>query len=248
MSPDPPTADQAVTLTATVTDGASVPAGSVQFAIGATVIGTPVAVDSSGVATVTTTFSAAGTQTVLASFTPADPAAVNGAVGTLSLTVLKDPNVSTIPLAATVPPVGTFSFTVDTTNTLTLAVSGNSATAATPSMVVSDTRNTYPGWAVSGQAGDFTGSGTAAGSSISGNQLGWTPTGSSLAPGVMLGGTVTPTSPGLGDAPGFLASAHAGSGYGTSTFGANLTLAIPPQAAMGDYTGALNVTAVTSLS
>jgi phosphate ABC transporter phosphate-binding protein len=249
-SPNPATAGQAVTLTATVTAGSSVPAGSVQFVVGGTLIGLPVALDSNGVATVTTTFSVAGTDTVSAVFTPADSGAVAGATGTFSLTVQKDPNVSTIPLATTVPAVGTFTFTVDTTNTLTLAVSGNSATAATPSMVVSDTRNTYPGWEVSGQAGDFIGSGTAAGSSFSGNQLGWTPTGSSLAPGVTLGGTITPASPGLGSAPAFLASAHAGSGYGSSTFGANLTLAIPPapESAAGNYSSSLTVTAVTSLS
>ena len=50
--------------------------------------------------------------------------------------------------------------------------------------------------------------------------------------------------------PGFLAFAHAGSGYGTSTLGANLSLAIPPapQSAAGSYTSSLTVTAVTSLS
>jgi phosphate ABC transporter phosphate-binding protein len=248
-SPDPATADQAVTLTATVTAGTSVSAGSVQFEVGATAIGPPVAVDSSGVATTTTTFPAAGTETVFVSFTPTDPAAVTPAASTLSLTVLKDPNSGTVPLATTVPAVGAFTLTVDTTDTVTLAVSGNSATAATTPIVVSDTRNTYPGWSVSGQAADFTGSGTAAGSSISGNQLGWTPTGSSLAPGVMLGGTITPAGPGLGTLPRFLAFAHAGSGYGTSTLGANLTLAIPPapESAAGSYTSSLNVTAITSL-
>ena len=137
------------------------------------------------------------------------------------------------------------------TDTVTLVVSGDNATAATTPIVVSDTRNTYPGWVVSGQVDDFTGSGTAAGSSISGNQLGWTPTGSSLAPGVMLGRTVPPADPGLGTVPGFLALAHAGSGsgFGTSTLGANLALAIPPapESAAGSYTSSLNVTAVTSL-
>lgn len=95
--------------------------------------------------------------------------------------------------------------------------------------------------------GITTGSGTAAGASVPGNQLGWTPTASSLAPGVTLGGTVTPAGPGLGTQPGFLAFAHAGSGYGTSTLGASLTLAIPATAAAGDYTGSLTVTAITAL-
>lgn len=246
-SPSPATADHPVTLTATVTAGASVPAGTVEFLAGSTLIGLPVAVDSTGVATTTTTFSAAGTVTVSVTFTPADPAAVTPAGGTLSLTVLKDPDVSTIPLATNVPAVGTFTLTVDTTDTVTLAVNGNTATAAITPVVVSDTRNSYPGWELSGEADDFTGSGTAAGASVPGNQLGWTPTASSLAPGVTLGGTVTPAGPGLGTQPGFLAFAHAGSGYGTSTLGASLTLAIPATAAAGDYTGSLTVTAITAL-
>jgi len=249
-SPNPATAGHAVTLTATVTAGSSVPAGTVQFVAGSTAIGSPTALDSTGVAAVTTTFATAGTATVAASFTPADPAAVIGTSGTLSLTVLKDPNVDTVPLAVAVPAVGTFTLTVDTADTVTLAMSGNTATAATNPIVVSDTRNSFPGWEVSGQAADFIGSGTAAGSSFSGNQLGWTPTGSSLPPGVTLGGTVPPNGPGLGTVPAFLAFAHAGSGDGISMLGADLLLAIPsaPPAAAGSYTSSLTVTAVTALS
>lgn len=249
-SPDPATADQAVTLAATVMTGASVPTGSVQFfEAGGTDIGPPVTLDASGVATTTTTFAAPGTETVSAVFSPADPGVVTSGVGTLSLTVQKDPLVSTVPLAATVPVFGAFSLTVDTADTVTLAVNGNTATAALTPVTVSDTRNSYPGWSVAGQVDDFVGTGAAAGSSISGDQLGWTPTGSSLAPGVTLGAAVVPAAPGLGNAPGFLASAHSGigSGYGTSTFGADLTLVIPAEAAAGSYTGALNVTAVTDL-
>jgi hypothetical protein len=102
--------------------------------------------------------------------------------------VLKNPNSGTVPLAVTVPVSGTFSLTVDSADTVILVVSGNTATAAATPVVVSDTRNTYPGWVVSGQVDDFTNA--AAGTSISGDQLGWMPTGSSLAPGVLLGRTV----------------------------------------------------------
>jgi hypothetical protein len=63
------------------------------------------------------------------------------------------------------------------------------------------------------EAADFTGSGSA---TISGNQLGWMPTDTSLGAGVTLGGTATPASPGLGSTAAVLASAHAGSGTGTS--------------------------------
>jgi hypothetical protein len=76
-----------------------------------------------------------------------------------------------------------------------ITVSGNTGTAATPPIIISDTRNSYPGWSVSCQAGDFTGSGPIAGVSISGNQVGWVPGGSSLAAGVTLGGPVVPAAP-----------------------------------------------------
>jgi hypothetical protein len=153
-----------------------------------------------------------------------------------------------IPLTTTVPVTGAFSLTVDSTDTVTLAVNGNTATAPMTPVVVTDTRNTYPGWAVVGQAADFTGSGTAAGASISGDQLGWVPTGTSLGTNVLLGNAVTPGAPGL-STQSFLASVLAGNGngYGTSTLGANLTLAIPPAAAAGPYTGSLTVTADTTL-
>jgi len=147
----------------------------------------------------------------------------------------------------TVPQSGAFTLTVDTTDTVTLLVSGSSATAATTPVVVSDTRNTFPGWSVSGQGSNWTGSGTAAGATISGNQLGWTPTNNGPLPqGVTLGGTVTPASPGLGTTPAVLASVHAGigNGVGTSTLGANLTLAIPSGQAAGPYSSGLNITAV----
>jgi phosphate ABC transporter phosphate-binding protein len=246
-SPNPATAGEAVTMTATVTPGSgtNTPAGTVQFEVDGTAIGPPVALDSSGVATTTTTFAAAGTDELTAVFTPTDPTAFNASIGALFVTVLPS---DTVPLATSVPAVGAFTLTVDTTDTVTLTVSGNNATAGTTPITVSDTRNTYPGWSVSGQAAGFAGSGTAAGASISGNQLGWTPTTVGPLPqGVTLGGPVAPAAPGLGATPALLAAAPAGGGYGTSTLGANLTLAIPATAAAGSYTGSLTVDAVTAL-
>jgi hypothetical protein len=133
------------------------------------------------------------------------------------------------------------------TGTVTLAASGANATGVLLPITVSDTRNTYPGWSVSGQASGFTGSGTAAGSTIPGNQLGWTPTDSSLAAGATISGPVAPGSPGLGSTPAVLAEALAGGGFGTSVLGANLTLAIPATAAAGPYASTLTLTAVTAL-
>jgi phosphate ABC transporter phosphate-binding protein len=256
-SPNPPTTIQAVTLMAAVTPltGTGPLTGTVQFEVGGTEIGPPVAIDASGVATTTTTFPVAGTQALTAVFTPAGQtgtANFTSSEGFLSLTVSQALSVpGTVPLAVNVPLTGTFTLTVDTTDTVTLAVSGNTATAATPPIIVSDTRNNYPGWSVSCQAGDFTSASAIAGVPISGNQLGWAPTGGSLATGVTLGGTVAPAAPGLGTTAAVLASAPAGvgNGFGTSTLGATLTLAIPPApgSTAGSYSGSLNVSAVESL-
>jgi hypothetical protein len=101
---------------------------------------------------------------------------------------------------------------------------------------------------VTGQASDWTGTGTAAGATIPAGQLGWTPTASGALPwGVGLGPTVLPVSPGLG-APALLASANAGYpyGYGLTTLGANLNLLIPQAQEAGSYTGGLTITAITS--
>ena len=144
------------------------------------------------------------------------------------------------------PPTGIFTLTVDTTDIVTLTVFGSGATAVTTPVTVSDTRNTYPGWVVSGQSADFNGSGTAAGGSIAGDQLGWVPTATALGRGVALGPAVNPASPGLDTTPAILADAAAGGGYGTSTLAANLTLAIPAAAPAGPYSGSLTVTAVTA--
>ena len=246
-------ADQAVTLTATVAPaiGTATPVGSVQFEIGGTAIGFPVTLDSSGAAATTTSFAAAETQTLTAVFTPVDTTTFTASIGTLTLTVLAaPPNSGTIPLTLNVPQSGAFTLTVDTADTVTLTVSGNTATAATTPIVVSDTRNTFPGWSVTGQDGNWTGSGTAQGTSMPGDQLGWTPTSSTtpLTQGVALGSAVAPASPGLGTTAAVLASVFAGlgNGFGTTTLGANLNLLIPALQAAGGYTSDLSITAVST--
>jgi hypothetical protein len=247
-SPSPATVGSTVTLTATVSPSNA--AGTVQFEVGGTAINSPVTV-ASGVATTTTTFAAAGTEALSAVFTPTSTTAFNASTGTASLTVTTaQVETGTIPLAVSVPSTGAFTLTVDTTDTVTLAVTtaGTDATAATTPIVVSDTRNTYPGWSVSGQdPNGFTGSASAAGATMSGNQLGWTPTNSGTLPqGVTLGSAVPPANPGLGTTAAVLASVHAGlnNGVGTSTLGANLDLLFPAGQAAGPYTGGLTITAV----
>jgi hypothetical protein len=244
-SPDPAFIGQVVTLTAHVMP--SWASGSVQFSVGGTAIGSPVSV-SDGWAATTTSFTAAGTQALSAVYTPTGN--FRGSTAGLDLTVnAAPPNTGSIPLAVNVPATGSFMLTVDTFGTLSLTVNGDTATASTGPIVVSDTRNTFPGWSVSGQDIAATGSSTAVGGTISGNQLGWTPTSttSPLPQGVTLGGSVVPASPGLGTTPAVLALVQGGlyNGYGTTTLGANLILAISTPQAAGRYTSGLSITSVS---
>jgi hypothetical protein len=245
-APNPATVGQTVTLTATETaSDSSHPGGSVQFEAGGTNIGSAVPVDSTGKATTTTSFAAAGSQSLSAVFTPTNTTSFNGSTGTFTENVQQSGggggNSGSEPLAVTIGASGSFSLTV-ATGTVNLTVSGSNATGALNPITVADTRNNAPGWSVTGQAADFTGPGT-----ISGNQLGWMPTDTSLATGATLGGTVAPGTPGLGSTAAVLAQAHAGSGAGSSALGANLTLGIPTTTPGGTYASSLTVTAVTSL-
>ena len=238
----------AVMLTATeVAADTTHPAGNVQFLAGGTAIGGAVAVNSSGVATLSYTFTSAGTVSVTAMFTPTSSSYSSSTSAAVTETVTAGTNCNSgvEPISVTVPASGVFTLTVPTT-TVNLSVTGSTATGALNAITVSDTRNTYPGWSVSGLEAAFTGSGTAAGSTIPGDQLGWVPTGT-LATGAILGPTVAPgTSPGLGDTAQVLASAVAGGGFGTSSIAANLTLDIPATAKAGPYSGAMTITALTT--
>ena len=248
-NPNPATSGQTVTLTATTSvSGAT---GTVQFENNGTNINTTPAQVSGGVATTTftaPTVTTATTETLTAVYTPSGSFTA-GTGGSLSLPVNPAPaNSGSIPLAVSVPASGSFTLTVDTTDLVSLTATDLTAAGVTSPIGVSDTRNTYPGWSVSGQDSAWTGSGSAAGGTFSGDQLGWAPTDTVLAPGVTLGSTVTPAAPGLGTAAATLASVHAGlgNGFGTSTLGANLSLVIPPTAPAGPYTSGLTISAVTS--
>jgi hypothetical protein len=243
-SPNPAAVDASVRLTATISaaDGTK-PAGTVQFEVNGTAIGNPVGITSIGIASTSTTFSAPGIVDLSAVYTPTSS---NYAGFTATYQeIVTGPYFNDEPVTVTVPPSGSFILTVGT-GTVTLAVSGATATGVLNPITVSDTRNTYPGWSVSGQASNFTGSGTAAGQTISGNQLGWMPTDTSLGTGVTLGVSVTPGSPGLGTTAAVLASATPGHGFGTSALGANMTMDLPTLAYAGSYSDTLTVTAVTT--
>ena len=211
-SPNPAQVGATVTLTATesASDGTN-PAGSVQFESGGTAIGTAVTVNGSGVATTTTTFSGAGTVSLSAIFTPTNTTNYSPSTGTYSETVTTtNPNSGSEPISVTVPSTGSFTLTVATgTVSLTPNATGTTAAGVLNPVTVSDTRNTFPGWQVTGQESTFNGSGTSAGHPPSrATSSGWTPTDTSLGTGVTLGPTVAPVGPGLGTA-GVLAQAAA---------------------------------------
>ncbi len=246
-SPNPATSGQSVTLTATVAPSNAT--GAIQFENNGTNINGPATI-SGGVATTSTTFNGvttATTETLTAVYTATGNFAATSP-GSLSLPVNPAPaNSGTIPLAVSVPQSGSFSLTVDSTDVVTLTATGLNATGTTTPITVSDTRNSYPGWSVSGQDGAWTGTGTAVGGTFTGSQLGWTPTDTALAPGTTLGSPVTPVTPGLGTAAILASAPHGlGNGYGTSTLGASLSLVIPATAPAGPYTSGLTISAVTS--
>jgi len=250
VQPSTVTVGSSVTLTATVTasSGTAAPTGTVTFMNGTTAIGSPVnlVAGSGGTATATTSTSptAAGSESLTAVYSPADSTFSGSTSSAQTLTVgsLAGQN---IPLAVTVGASGAFTLTVDTTDTVTLTGSGSTATAPTSAITVADTRNTFPGWSVSGQSTDFHANTTPPGV-ISGNQLGWVPTDTQLASGAVLGAPVTPGAPGLGSTAAVLASAAPGGGVGTSTLGANLTLDIPTGVPAGSYSAFLSMTAATA--
>src|SRR5579862_9518129 len=247
-SPNPANAGTTVTLTAdtSAADGTN-PAGMVQFEANGTNIGSPVAVNASGVATTTTSFAATGQMALFAQFTPTSSAYLFSQ-GTYTETIYPAGTTAagSEPVTTTVPLSGAFTLTV-TPGTVNFSVSGTTATGVLQDVTVTDTRNNYPGWSVSGQDSAFAGSGTAAGSTISGNLLGWVPTAvGSLVDGATLGGTVAPVSPGLGTTAATLAAAAANCGFGTNVMSANLTLDIPALQTAGPYASIMTITAVTT--
>src|SRR5215469_1332161 len=154
----------------------------------------------------------------------------------------------TVPITMDVPPTGALTVTVAPGAVILIEQGTTAPLTATGTMndvTVTDTRNTYPGWVVYGVVSDFAGGGSAAGSTIPGDQLGWRPMAvSPLVGGAALGTPVAPATSfpnGLGDTAQVLAAAPAGQGLGTNTLSASLTLDIPLVAA-GPYSGNLTIT------
>jgi hypothetical protein len=254
-SPNPAQPGQTVTLTASVAAPCPVvvPSGTVSFEMGGTSIGSPVTLGLSGTASTTTTFPAVGSQSLTAVFTPADPNqwSSSASVTLTEQVILPDavPPATSESVRVTVAPVGTF--TVALVNPANPAVPLTETGQGPPfaaigtmnQLQIQDTRNTCPGWYVTGQVTDFTAPASAPAGDIPGNMLGWIPTGT-VQGGAVLGPPVNPDCPGLGTIPALLASATVGSGPGTSTLGADLALIIPPTAPAGAYNATLTLTVV----
>jgi hypothetical protein len=241
-----------VNLSASVTaTGGATPAGTVQFEQNGTDIGAAVAVNTGGTAApATTTFTAptttsTATVALTAVFTPTATQTYAGSTGSYTLNVVNSSvqTAGAIPVDVTVPATGTLTVTVSTT-AITLAVNATPPLVGTGTLntvSVSDTRNTVPGWSVSGQDTAFTG--PTGSTPIPGDDMGWAPTCPTLATGAICGSTVAPgTSPGLADAAQVLASAVPGGGTGSSSLSAALPLAIPRSQLAGAYTSTLTIT------
>jgi hypothetical protein len=124
-NPNPATVGVSTTLTATETPAT---AGTVEFENGTTDLGSA-AVNASGVATLATTFSAAGAQSLSAVFSPTDTTDYSGSTGTLSLTV--NPAATPTSTSLTVSQNGTAGSAI--TLSSTVLASGTPVTAGTVS-------------------------------------------------------------------------------------------------------------------
>jgi hypothetical protein len=261
-------AGQPITITATVTASANgTPQGTVEFSQGGQSLdgGVPVSLNSSGVATVQATFNPTSppqTYPILATYTSSTPASWPSSTGTLNLVVTAAPT-NAIPLTVTVPTTGTLVLTVNTAGvafgTPTVTSTGLATTGTIPNgnVQVTDTRNNYPGWAVTGQDSAWTGGSPLAGT-FSGNQLGWQPTSGTTAQAVAFGPAVVAGTTGTGGlataqtlayAPqglGNYATSGVGNGYGVTNLGASLSLLIPLTAPPGAYTSTVTFTAIPS--
>jgi hypothetical protein len=226
------------------------PTGSVQFLAGSTDIGGPVAINGSGVATTTTTFSTSAVMSLSATFSPTSTAAYAPSTGNRTEIVTQSAGTIpvqvgvAIPVIVTVPPTGSFTVQIPTATAVLTPNSGNTqATGNLGTVTVSDTRNNYPGFAVYGQeTSNFAGSGLPAGvaiTSIPSDDLGWAPAGT-VEGGATLGSPAADI--GVTAGPGVLVQALAGSGFGTDTLNPALTLTLPAGTPTGTFTGAVTIT------
>jgi Bacterial Ig-like domain (group 3)/Calx-beta domain/FG-GAP-like repeat len=130
-SVNPSDLGQSVTFTATITSNAGTPAGNVQFKDNGTNLGGPLALNGSGVATVTTTALTAGTHAITAEY--AGTATFEASTGTLSGGQLVRPqptlSINDVSLNEGDSGTSTLTFTVTLSAASNLTVTANFATA-----------------------------------------------------------------------------------------------------------------------
>jgi hypothetical protein len=151
------------------------------------------------------------------------------------------PSPATELITVTAPPTGAFTFTSPANATVPLTVSGSTATGTLVPLTVSDTRNTYPGWSVLGQATDFTNPTSTPAGTITAANFNWTPT--TTTPGDFTLGPASTTGLGTAQALASAAAGHGNSGTSAFSLGASLSLAIPASAPAGGYSSTLTLTA-----
>jgi hypothetical protein len=200
-----------------------------------------------------------GSHSFTASFVPTDPLLFDPSSSTSEAYTVAHAAAAQQTIETTIDP-GALTISIADTSTVVLPSPTLNATATYLTtagelhpVTVTDTRAGNPGWVVSGQVTDFTGT---TGTVIAGVNLGWTPNlvDSSAGQIIVLGPTVSPATPPLvtdpaGGAFGLhvsrtLASAAAGSGTGTAHVGADLALNVPTSVEAGVYEGTLTLTAI----
>ncbi|HET6985433.1 MAG TPA: hypothetical protein VFI00_02420 [Kribbella sp.] len=117
-----------------------------------------------------------------------------------------------------------------------------SSTGQLDPVTVTDNRSSKPGWDTTAQVSNF----SSGSDSFDGKYLGWTPSvvSQSAGQGAVAGAAVAPgfsSGTGLSEARP-LASAPAGSGLGSATLGAGLSLEIPTTTPAGTYAATLTLT------
>ncbi len=238
-------AGEDVTLTATVAgDGA---AGTVEFFDGATSLGT---VNLSGDhASKTVNSLAVGDHSLTAKFHPTDTDAFTESTSAplaLRIRLGSGGGSDTETLNVTIPQApgggGQLTLAVDAAAVNLEQVSGGALefTGELSHITVSDERDQYAGWDVTGSTSDFTGGGS---NTINAKWLGWIPriVTQNQAQDVAPGSEVKAGDPGLKD-PATLGSALSGKGAGNSVLGGNLDLKVPTETPAGDYSATLTVT------
>jgi len=188
------------------------------------------------------TFSTSGVDTLLANAPQPPPCDAYGSLvcGTPYLGV-------TIETLSTALPPGALVISVPDNATVTLpspvldpSAQFFSTSGPIDPMTVTDNRAGDPGWTIVGQITDFTDS---AGQLIGAQDVGWTPTSLSLAPGqtVALGPVI---SPGTGGGLSSVQTLAIGTGLGSASLGATLDLYVPTTTLPGTYSATLTLTAI----